>query len=84
MSHLEFAELESLMASGTSADHKWEAYCRAFERAIGGNCDGCGDENGYSLDELYEAWEAGQSVAQYVAIIKARPNFAVRDPKVTA
>ncbi len=36
---------------------------------IGQSCglDGCDDENGYSIDGAYEAWEARWSVERYIA-----------------
>lgn len=80
MNHIELGELESHNALGLSAsDRSWSRFCDAFRKALGGNNDGDGDANGYSLDESYDYWRAGKTVAQYMHDIKARPNFNVRE-----
>ena len=75
MNHLEFAAYES--AQVVSSD-PWLAWCDHFRALIGGDNDGDISENGYSLDESFDAFEAGQSAEQYAAKVTARPNFNAR------
>lgn len=78
MNHIEFGELESALACGSDTDRAWEAWIDQTEQLANHNCDGCGEENGYSLDEAYDCWRSGVSAPAYVDMVKARPNYTPR------
>lgn len=77
-SHMEFAELEHQLLVGNQTDRDWSLWYRQAEALIGGDLDGDGDENGYSIDEAYDFFRARKTPAEYVSVVSARPNFVVR------
>ncbi len=53
------------------SDRRWYAFCRKVEALIGVDLDGDEDEDGYSIDGAYAAWEVGVSPAEYAAEVRA-------------
>lgn len=68
MNHLEFAALESRALE----PHPWDIWIEEAERLAGHDLDGDDDIEGYSLDGAHDAFEAGQSPADYVRTIQQR------------
>ena len=65
----------------TPSDCKWLAWVRKVERMLGHSLDG-NDENkageGYSLDEAYDWWRAGEGVVAYVVEVRSRHRYRGR------
>lgn len=51
----------------TASDRAWYQWIAEAQRLAGHSLDGDQATDGYSMDYAYEAWEAGQTAAQYVA-----------------
>lgn len=81
-SHLEFAAAESAALQPT----QWERWTAQVEKAIGHSLDGdnsvdamvAGNADGYSLDDAYEAFEDGDTVAEYAAHVIANRSITHR------
>lgn len=48
---------------------EWELWVDKVEAVVGHSLDGNLVEDGYSIDNAYEAWEAGQTPGEYSATI---------------
>ena len=62
MSHLEFAAAESAALRPTD----WERWADKAEALAGHSLDGDQRDDGYSLDDAYQAWLRGESPDSYV------------------
>ena len=60
MNHLEFAASESAALEDT----KWDQWIDRLEKRVGHDLDGDQDEDGYSLDDCVEMFEAGKTVSE--------------------
>lgn len=61
-----------------AGERRWFTFVAEAERLLGHDLDGNDVDEagcGYSLDEAYDAWEAGSSASAYVANVKARPRY---------
>lgn len=70
-------------AGDTPYERRLFKFFRAVEKALGlvtypngaGGIDGDEDEDGYCLDLAMDAFDAGQTVQQYAANVRAKPQF---------
>lgn len=76
--HMEFAEVEQQLLAGSQMDRDWSRWYDRAEQLLGGNLDGDGDENGYSIDEANDFFRAKRSPLEYVSMVRERVNFVVR------
>lgn len=70
-----FMEGESYSSPSEQA---WLAWCKAVERLLGHDLDGDDESEGYSLDEAYACWEAGDSPQTYVDEVRGRLRYQQR------
>lgn len=66
--HLALAVSESYVSEGERA---WERFVRKVERKLGHSLDGTQGIDGYSLDYACDAFDAGVTVDEYVAEVRA-------------
>lgn len=63
------------------SEQAWLKWCAAVEKLLGHDLDG-NDENeagvGYSIDEAYACWEAGDTPQQYADEVRGRPRYQER------
>jgi len=76
--HMEFAVIEQQLLVGNEAEQDWLRWYRQAEQLLGGNLDGEGEENGYSIDEAYDFFCTKKSPWEYITLVRARPNFELR------
>jgi len=76
--HMEFAEIEQQLLAGRQAEQDWSRWYRQAEQLLGGNLDGDGEENGYSIDEAHDFFCTKKSPLEYITLVRARPNFELR------
>lgn len=79
-------ELSAEMGGESRSDRAWSRFYDAAEREIiargwddkftgkDSGLDGADDENGYSIDSAYEAFEKGHTVAAYIEAVAATRN----------
>ena len=75
MNHLEFAAAESAALEPT----EWERWATRVERLLGHSLDGNQADDGYSMDEAFEAWESGDAARVYAYRVATRPDYHPRE-----
>lgn len=73
MNHLDFAALEAKALE----PHPWDLWIVEAERLAGHDLDGDDDVDGYSLDAAHDAFEDGESPAEYVQRIGGLEQLVV-------
>jgi hypothetical protein len=58
-------------AATKASEARWLDWVATAKKIVGHDLDGDGDEDGYSLDEAYEAYERGDSASDYAAHVAA-------------
>jgi hypothetical protein len=69
-----FAIFQASESYTSPREQRWLAWIRQAETLVGHSLDGDEDEDGYSMDGAYAAWEHGETPAAYAAEVSPRNN----------
>ena len=71
MTHLDTSFHDHEMTIDTAADRRWSRWCADVERILDiATLAGDGAADGYSLDDAFDAYEAGAKPHQYAGIVQ--------------